>query len=139
MKSLRYLALTLILTAPLTACGGPLRYEVPSTAKAPGADAKIVADVQEDQHQTQLEVAVENLPPPGRIAEGSSTYVAWYRKDSHAVWARIGAIDFDMDARSGSLKGSVPEAAFDLEITAEADLSPASPSAHVVFSQHISK
>ncbi len=135
MKALRWL----VLASLLTGCGGPLRYQVASSPQAPGADAVIVADVQEAQDQTQLEVTVEHLPPADRVAPGSTAFVAWYRKDSKGVWSRVGSLTFDDDARSGSLKGSVPETAFDFEITAEVETGPASPSAHIVFSQRVAK
>ncbi len=123
----------------VTACGGPLKYQVASTPKAPGADAKIVADVHEAQNQTELEVEISNLAPPARISEGSSNYVAWFRKSSETVWARIGGINYDTDSRDGKLKGTVPEQAFDFEVTAEKSEAPASPSSDVVFSQRVAK
>ena len=39
----------------LLACGGPLKFQMASTPKAPGSDAKLVAAVHEDQHQTEIE------------------------------------------------------------------------------------
>lgn len=69
----------------------------PLEAKAPGADAKVVADVKKDQNQTLLEVEVKNLPPPERVADGSSAFVAWYRKGSSAQWARLASLKYDKD------------------------------------------
>ncbi len=133
MKTTYFLASTLLLTA----CGGPLKYQVPSSARAPGADAKIIADVSGDQGQTQLSVDISNLPPPARIVEKDTTYLAWYRKDSSATWSRIGGLKYDEGDRRGKLSGSVPEVAFDLSVTAEAGESPASPSPDVIVSQRI--
>lgn len=133
-------AVTLLLSAiVITACGGPLKFTVPSSAAAPGADAKIVADVSEEQNQTQLAVEVSNLAPASRVKEGMSSYTAWYRRDSNASWARIGGLEYDADSRAGKVSGSVPERAFDFEITAEASEGPASPSSSVVFSQRIAE
>ena len=65
-------SLVLFLSLAAAACGGPLKYEVPSSARAPGADAKIVAKVQKEQGLTQLEIEAVNLPPPARVSEGAT-------------------------------------------------------------------
>ena len=131
--------LAIVLLPLLAACGGPLKYSVPSTARAPGADAKIVADVSADQAQTRLEMDVANLPPPERVAEKATTYIAWYRKDSKSTWSRVGGLKYDASDREGKLSGSVPETAFDLTLTAEASGEPASPSPDVVVAQRVEK
>lgn len=135
MMNTRPLLLSIALL--LAACGGPLKYSVASSAKAPGADAKIVADVKKDQNETALDIKVENLAPPSRVLEGSSVYVVWQRKDDKAKWSRIGSLKFDEGARKGNFTGSVPETAFDLEISAEKDASAESPSGDAIFAQHV--
>jgi hypothetical protein len=134
MKTLCFVGFCALFVA---ACGGPLKYQVPSSARAPGADAKIVADVSTAQGQTQLSVDITNLPPPGRISEKATTYLAWYRKDSSVTWARVGGFKYNEGDREGKISGSVPEVAFDLSVTAEASDSPASPSPDVVVSQRV--
>jgi len=119
------------------ACGGPLQYQVASSPTAPGADAEIVADINEDQKQTNLTVEVKNLPPADRVEPSSQHYVAWYRKDSDEVWTRMAALAYEPDAREARMSGSVPEMEFEFEITAEPEADVASPSASVVFSQEI--
>jgi hypothetical protein len=119
------------------ACGGPLEYHVASHPSAPGADADIVAHVNEEQNQTQLEIEITNLPPPDRVEASSQQYVAWYRRDSGVTWARVAALAYDADARQGRLVGSVPEKSFELTITAEASADAVSPSPSVVFAQAI--
>jgi len=121
----------------LAACGGPLKYTVPSTARAPGADAKVIADVSSSQGQTKLEIDVTNLAPPARISEKATTYIAWYRKSSSATWARVGGLKYDEGDREGKISGSVPEVAFDLIVTAEQSEGPASPSPDVVITQRV--
>lgn len=121
----------------LSACGGPLKYQVPSTSRAPGADARVIADVASDQGQTHLEIDVTNLPPPARVVPTATTYLVWYRKDSSSTWARIGGLKYEEGDREGKLSGSVPEVAFDLIVVAEASESPASPSPDVVVAQRI--
>ena len=130
-------ALVLLLSLAAAACGGPLKYEVASSARAPGADAKIVAKVQKDQSLTQLEIEAVNLPPPGRVSEGATTYVVWHRKDSGGAWARSGGLVYDESDRKGKWTGSIPETSFDLTISAEKEASAGTPYREAVLSQHV--
>jgi hypothetical protein len=127
----------IIVLAACTACGGPLRYETASTEKAPGADAKIEADVSEQQGQTRLTVSIKNLPPPDRVAPKSQHYVAWYRPGPKAIWQRVAALAYEAETREATLVGSVPEKKFEFEITAEPQVDVASPSPNVVFVQGV--
>ena len=131
--------LTLAACFWLFACGGPLEYKVASNPSAPGADAHIVADVRESEQQTQLNVEIVNLPPPDRVDQAATQYVAWYRKDSGQVWSRIAVLAYEADTREASLATAVPATNFELEITAEAGPDVGSPSPTVVFSQLVAK
>jgi hypothetical protein len=128
---------TLALLVTLAACGGPLKYNVASSARAPGADAKVVADVKKDQNQTQLEINAKHLPPPDRVTQGATTYLVWERKDSAAAWQRLGALKYDGGDRDATWQGSVPETSFDLVITAEHDAVSVSPSGDTIFTQRV--
>ena len=123
----------------LAACGGPLKYSVPSSRLAPGADAEIVANVNEDQNQTTIEIHAKNLPPPNRVNPNGLHYVAWQRKNNSSPWARLGTVRFDEGARTAELTATVPEQSFDFEISVEANEGAQSPSADVVFSQRVAK
>jgi hypothetical protein len=116
---------------------GTLKYNVPSSSLAPGADAKVVAEVKKNQHQTMLEVEASNLVPPSRVQPDGVQYVAWYRHDPSGAWNRIGTLDYDEDARRAIVAGSVPETAFDLQISVEPGILPSSPSPQVLFSQRV--
>ncbi|MCL2726612.1 MAG: hypothetical protein FWD69_19505 [Polyangiaceae bacterium] len=129
--------LILGLVLGLAACGGPLKYEIQGSSRAPGADARIVADVQKDHGQTRLQINASNLAPPDRVSEGSKVYVIFQRKDSGRQWTRVGGLDFNESSRVGRFTGTVPETGFDLAISAEKDPTVASPSADVVFSQRV--
>lgn len=129
--------LSALLLVLVSACGGPLKYQLASTPKAPGADAELSVDVHEAQHQTEVHLMLKNLPPPARVSDAATSYVAWSRKNSDGVWARLGGVDYNADSRDGQLSGSVAELAFDFTITAEKSNSPASPSADLVFSQRV--
>jgi hypothetical protein len=121
----------------LAACGGPLKYEAISSPRAPGADASITADVRKDEHQTELKLEIENLPPADRVDPGSAHYVVWYRRDADQAWKRIAGLDYEVDSREARLQTAVPETAFDLWVTTEHELDAVSPSPNVVFQQHV--
>lgn len=116
---------------------GPLKYNVRSSALAPGADAKLTADVKKRQGQTLLEMEATNLIPPNRVEENGAQYVAWYRPNASGQWNRIGTLDYDEDDRKGSLNGSVPETAFDFQVSVEGEAPPMSPSPQILFSQRV--
>ncbi len=135
MRSLQMIAAAALLVA--TAACGPLKYQVKGTPQATGADAVITADVKKDQNLTLVEIKALNLAPPDRVMAGSEHYVAWQRKNSDTAWNRIAGLTYDADKRTGFLTATVPETLFELEITAEQQVGPASPSSEVVFFQKI--
>jgi hypothetical protein len=118
---------------------GTLKYEVPGTARAPGADAKITAEVNKGQGNTKLEILAENLPPPDRLQPGTTAFVVWQRKNDQAPWQRVGALNYDKGKRKGTLEATAPEVKFELVITAEQSASPASPSGNIMFQQQVGK
>jgi hypothetical protein len=127
-----------LLCAALAGCGGPLRFALKGTPIAPGSDAAVVAKVDEKSAMTHLNITVEHLAPPDRLQSGGTAFVVWARKDDNATWSRVGAINYDADARKGGLsEASVPLMAFDLIISIEEQVAPASPSPHVVFTQRV--
>lgn len=136
MKLSKWIAASMV-AGMLAACGGPLKYEAISSPRAPGADASITADVRKGEHQTELTLEIENLPPADRVDPGSQHYVAWYRRDTEQTWKRIAGLDYEVDSREARLQSAVPETAFDLWVTTEKELDAVSPSPNVVFQQHV--
>jgi hypothetical protein len=127
-----------ILGAALAGCGGPLHFTPKGTPKAPGADAAIVAKVDEKASVTHLNITTEHLAPPDRLKSGGTTFVVWARKDDDAPWSRVGALTYDPEARKGQLvESSVPQTEFDLIISIESEADPESPSSDVVFTQRV--
>lgn len=135
VKGVLLLALASAASAQL-GCG-TLKYNVPSSSAAPGADAKLTAEVHKQRHQTSLELEAINLSPPSRVTPDGKQYVMWYRHDPSGPWNRIGTLDYDEDARKAILAGSVPEVAFDVKVSVEPDIEPASPSETILFSQRV--
>ena len=122
----------------LAACGGPLEYAPKPTARAPEADAKIVAEVQKSQGNTKLTLKVIHLAPPARLQDGATTFVVWQRKDSDKPWTRIGGLAYKEGDREGKLEeASVPETTFELIVTAEEKADVASPSPAILFEQKV--
>ncbi|WP_437737511.1 hypothetical protein [Sorangium sp. So ce1335] len=127
------LTLGLLASMALAACGGPSELTAQGTQLAPGADARISADIDSDAATTRVAVNVDHLPPPERIEAGSERFVVWERPSSAAPWRRVGVLDYDANRRNGRLaETTVPYANFELLITVERQSSPQSPSSAVV-------
>jgi len=129
--------LLISLSLGVAACDSPLKYDIVSSTSAPGADAKIVAEVKKYQGLTQLEIVAANLPPPARVSDAATAYVVWHRKDASGAWGRLGGLAYDESNRKGKWNGSVPETSFDLAISAENQGDVVSPSGKTVFSQRV--
>ena len=128
----------LVLSALAAGCG-PVKYSLRSTDTSPGADATLLAEAHAAQGTTRIDLATEHLAPPDRIHAGDAAFVAWWRKNDQGAWQRIGALTYDPDKRAGVLAAaSVPETSFELEVTSEKAVDPASPSPVVIFQQGVS-
>lgn len=128
----------LVSALALVGCGGPLRYTLRGSARAAGADANLVADVDTSRSLTRLNARASNLAPPDRIQTGATAFVVWERTDGAQGWVRVSTLDYDPATRVGELRDiSVPETRFEIQITAEANAQPLAPSSHVVFTQRI--
>ena len=139
VRSLVFSFALVALASSAVACGGPLTYQVQGTPMANGADAKVVAEVDETKHQTKIAVEAENLAPPERISEAGKVFVLWQRKGADAAWSRIGTLEYDGDKRKGKFEGTVPEAAFDFALSVEPEANVASPSGKTVFEKRVAK
>lgn len=133
---MRPIFLLFVAVLALSACG-PLQYELVGDPVVIGADATLKADVHKDQNFTAVDFAARNLAPPARLGETLTTYVVWQRKSDQSDWERVGALDYDDKTRRGTLRATVPQVAFELEVTAEDDAQTRSPGGVVVFSQRV--
>jgi len=114
-----------------------LKYELRGSEVAPAADVKLVADVDASRNVTQLQLDVKHLTPAARVLDGGTTYVAWARRDSTVPWVRLGGLELSDEGRAGSATLTVSEVAFDVKLTAERDVTCASPSDKTVFEQRV--
>jgi hypothetical protein len=121
----------------LSGCAGALKYDLRGSEVSPGSDAHAVAKIDTDRNLTALEFKASNLAPADRVLENGVAYLMWTRKDSSVPWSRLGALELADEGRSGSAQVSVPEVAFDLLVSVEASVTPASPSGKTVFQQRI--
>jgi hypothetical protein len=129
--------LLLALAGSAVGCGGPLRYTPRPTQRAPEADATIVAEVNQEQANTRLEIRVEHLAPPDRIQPGAVSYVAFTRRNPSAQWMRVGTLRYNPGRRVGELVTTAPDTAFELIVSAENNTAPASPSGAVIVQQRV--
>lgn len=118
-------------------CGGPFQYTPRPTARAPEADANIVADVHRDESMTNLQIRIQHLAPPDRIQAGGTNYVVWYRRNGAMPWTRSGILRYNPSSREGEMVGTVPETFFDAQITVENGPAPGAPSMNVVLMQRV--
>lgn len=132
------LAVAALACALMIGCSGPLRFTPQGTAKAPGADAVVVADVNFDAAMTRLDINVKNLPPPERLQANANAFVVWARQHDDSPWQRVGALNYNSDSRTGKLKDvSVPLTRFMLIVTLESASDPEAPSSDIVLEQMV--
>ncbi|HEY3356814.1 MAG TPA: hypothetical protein VGQ83_26420 [Polyangia bacterium] len=121
----------------LAACGGPLKFNIKGTPKAPDLDCKIQANVADEQGITLLQMQLDHLAPPDRFASGATHFVAWSKGGES--YNRVGALKYDKDKRTGALEATSPDVSFVLIITAEGKVNPAAPSTTIILEQKIAK
>ena len=132
------LALAVLVTAALAilvGCG-PTEYAAVGEPRAAGADATIEIDEVEGGNM-MVTVEAMHLPPPGRIAEGATTYVVWFVSSGGGA-TKAGSLAYEADDRTGSLVATYTEETFRVIITAEPSRAAARPSEHVVLDREVS-
>ncbi len=140
MRSSIKITAALVCATLIVGCGGPLKYTLRGSDNATGADAQVVAKVNKGEGNTRLDIHATNLPPADRLRPGSTAFVVWQRKNQGVNWSRVGTLNYDPASREGTLREvSVPETAFDLQVTPENEAAPGSPSNQPVFSQRVEK
>jgi hypothetical protein len=78
-----------------------------------------------------VELKMEHLPPPGRIASGLTTYVVWFAP-SGSTPSRAGTLEYDEGDRTGRMSATNATKQFQVIVSAERNLQIASPSDYVV-------
>ena len=81
-----------------------------------------------DQGQTEIEVEVEHLAPPGEAVPGATVYVVWLRPlDEPRQVIKLGILNVE-DDRDAELEATAAFDAFELFVTAEPVADVAEPS-----------
>lgn len=128
MPRLHALLAALLLTQT-AACA--TKVQAPTDAPALGGDARIV--VKKNKTGTYaLDLEIDNLPPPARLADDASAFVVWLVAPEQAA-VRAGVLAYDEGGRRGALEASSPGASFTVLVTVEKEASPASPSGATIL------
>lgn len=134
---MKKLIIASLIAAPagLGACGNTAQYMVRGTEKSIGVDGTItIAPQAEDVNLVSVDLV--NLPPPERHDRNKKAFVVWLTPvDGTPI--RAGRLSYDPGARSGRLKVTTPNDQVFVQVTAEADATPAKPSDFVVVSKHV--
>jgi hypothetical protein len=115
------------LVVQLAACAHTVVAQGTEVTPAARAEVKLKLD---DNGNTQINIEVEHLSPPGRLEKSAKCYVAWVRDENGHV-TNIGRLKVGKD-RTGRLAASSPLQRFTLVITAESDPAVPSPQGPVV-------
>ncbi|MDZ4696625.1 MAG: hypothetical protein SGI86_15885 [Deltaproteobacteria bacterium] len=114
----------------LGGCGGANSYTAPGVGPAAGSDVNIEVE-DTDMGNRKVTVEIDHLPPPERVAEGTSVFAVWVTADDGSP-QRLGTLQYDEDDRKGVCIGNTPLESFSLIVTAEESESVTEPSEHIV-------
>lgn len=103
--------------ASLVACGGEKKVALQPTPAVPAALGEVRSE-RTDQGNTKVDVEVEHLAPPGRVAPGAQVYIVWAQRDDKSSPQNIGALRVGKD-RKGKLETLTPLDRFDVFVTPE--------------------
>ena len=112
----RTVFLAVLLAAGCTSQGSQFPMNRADTVAAAGAELEVR---EERNGNTQVAVAVENLPPPGKFRESATTYVVWAQEPGGGYAHNLGALGVGQNGR-GAMESLTPMKSFDIYITAEA-------------------
>ncbi len=118
MTSARTNVLAALAIAAFVACGGGAKKVALEPTQAVAAAKGKVRAERTDSGNTKLDVEVQFLAPPGRVAPGSQVYVVWAQRDDKSAPQNIGALAVGSD-RKGKLQTLTPLDRFDVFLTPE--------------------
>lgn len=105
------------------------------SAATPAAEGSVTINRGENGN-THLEVAVNYLAPPQKMAKDAAVYVVWATPQAGSKSQNIGALKVG-EGRSGRLDTTTPLTDFDLRITPESASTVEAPSGESVMNGHI--
>jgi hypothetical protein len=105
-----------------------------ASGETPAADGTVSTE-KDDNDNTIVEVRVEHLAPPSRLASGATTYVVWVEAEGVGVHG-VGALKVDRDL-TGKLDFVTTHRVFRVVVTPEARATVAAPSHRAVFTADV--
>jgi len=128
--------LVALLMVPLLLTSCATSYEMKRAEMVPAAEGSIEAKLGDNQN-VELQLVVDHLAPPDRIAPGASVYIAWATPAAEgSVAQNIGALRLD-EKLKGKLKTVTPHKDFNLTITPEPSATASEPTGPVVLERRI--
>lgn len=106
-----------VLGLALAACSGTQKTQLATSPQAPAAVGKVETRRTENKN-TEVNLEVEHMAPPNKIANDATVYVVWAQPEGTAGPQNMGAFVVGKD-RKGSLKSVTPHERFDLIVTPE--------------------
>ncbi|HEX6278142.1 MAG TPA: hypothetical protein VFZ53_34090 [Polyangiaceae bacterium] len=116
-----------------TGCGKQEQM-MAASGRTPAADGGISFE-RGDNGNTEVEVKVKHLAPPGRLAPDATIYLVWVDVEGVGVQS-VGALELDDDL-VGELEFVTPHRVFRVFVTPEASRTVATPSHRAVFSADV--
>lgn len=107
-----------------------------NTGAAPAAEGKVITSTDRNGN-TEVEVQVKHMATPQSLTPARQAYMVWVQprgKDAEL----LGALRVNSDL-GGSLKSSTTYKDFDVLITAEDDMKPATPSSTVILKGNVAR
>lgn len=119
MKTHRFMIVMLIAIGfTAFSCAGPRELRLTSSPDIPAAQGIATISATDDAN-TKIDLTVEHLASPERVAPGTTVYIVWVLgNDTGAQPQSLGALRVNDDLK-GSISAMTPLRAFDLYITAE--------------------
>jgi hypothetical protein len=119
----------------LVGCGGTQEFAVIGQHEAASADGTIRVE-EAGGGNNLVTLHLENLPPPERLAAGSTTYVVWFVA-ANASPVKAANLEYDPDTRVGDAMATTPLSTFEVRVTAERSNAVASPSESVALTKRV--
>jgi hypothetical protein len=118
---------TALISATLISCSSPPKKQLATSSLNPSGKGTVT--VRSDANRnTALEIEVDHLARPERIAQDAKTYVVWISPVNNPSQAQsLGALTVDQNL-NGSLAAVTPLQSFDLFITPEPSATVTKPS-----------
>jgi len=105
------------------------------SAATPAAEGSVTTNRGQNGN-THLEIAVNYLAPPQKMAKDAAVYVVWVAPQAGSKSQNIGALKVG-EGRTGRLDTTTPLTDFEVRITPESAATVEAPSGEAVMSGHI--